>query len=549
MSSSVRIVPLGGLGEIGMNCMAVDADGSIVVIDCGVMFPEKELGIDVIHPDFSYLLDRKDQLSAIVLTHGHEDHIGAVPYLLREINVPVYGPKYALRLVQERLAEHGLAGKVDLRVTKPRERFKLGGIEIEPIRVTHSIADATALVLRTPAGVLVHTGDFKIDLDPADNEPFDIERFTEVGSEGVRMLLSDSTNADVTGTSGSERDVIETLTRLIHNADARVIISLFASNVHRLRAIFAAADATGRHVCMLGRSMHTHTRVATDGGYIKDISAQLVHPDLVQTIARDKLVIVATGTQGEPAAAMARLAGRTHHQLTLDPGDTVILSSRVIPGNEVPVQHLVSDFERQGVIVIDHHTEARVHVSGHAYQSEQERMIDAVRPQSFVPIHGTYHHLAAHARLARKAGVSDALVVENGAIVEFDKASTRVSGTANVGRISVDDREPIPDIVLHDRALLAEFGFALAVVLLDEKGHLLGEPEVFTRGVIDEDDNYDLIGHARDAVAEALEKQDTPLLKLSDEDVRDIAKRALKKFILRRTKRRPITNAIVMRLE
>ncbi|MBK8168765.1 MAG: ribonuclease J [Sandaracinaceae bacterium] len=549
MSSSVRIVPLGGLGEIGMNCMAIDAQGSIVVVDCGVMFPDRSLGIDVIHPDFSYLLARRKELSAIVLTHGHEDHIGAVPYLLREINVPVYGPRYALSLVKERLVEHRLDGKVDLIPTKPRQRFALGGIEVEPVRVTHSIADATALVFRTPAGVLVHTGDFKMDPDPTDEEPFDTERFSQIGDEGVRMLLSDSTNADVPGSSGSESEVFTTLARVITAAKARVVVSMFASNVHRLRAIFAAAQTTGRHVCMLGRSMQTHTRIAMEAGYLKDMSALLIHPDLAQTVARDKLLVIATGTQGEPAAALARLAARSHHQLALEPGDTVVLSSRIIPGNEVSVARIISNFERQGVNLVDHHSEPRIHVSGHATQSEQTRMLDLVRPQGFVPIHGTFHHLAAHARLARAAGISDTSVVENGAIVEFDNATTTIKGSTQVGRINVDEGEPIPDIVIHDRTLLAEYGIAFVVVLIDETGRLLGDPEVFTRGVIHEEDDLELIDHARDAVAEALENHDTPLLRLQDSEIREVAKRALRKFILRRTKRRPITHALVLRLE
>lgn len=529
--------------------MAIDTGGSVVVVDCGVMFPERHLGVDVIHPDFSYLLEQKNALSAIVLTHGHEDHIGAVPYLLREVIVPVYGPRYALELVKERLIEHGLDGRVDLIPTKPGELVKLPGVEFESIRVTHSIADATALAFRTPAGVIVHTGDFKIDLEPTDDEPFDVERFRQLGSDGVRMLLSDSTNADVAGASRGERPVIDALTAHIENAKGRVVVSLFASNVHRLRGIFDAAKRSGRMVCMLGRSMHTHTRVAMETGYLRDVSAELVHPDLAQTVAREKLLVVATGTQGEPAAALSRLASRSHNQLLLDPGDTVILSSRVIPGNEVAVSTIVSDLERQGIRLIDYHVDRDIHTSGHACQSEQEQMLALTRPASFVPIHGTYHHLLAHANIAKAAGVTDALVVENGTVLELDKASTHVVGAAEVGRISVDDREPIPDIVLNDRRLLGEFGVAVVVVMLDERGELLGEPEVLTRGVVHEETEAELLSQARIAVADALDAHNTPLDKAPDDEIREVAKRALRKFILKRTRRRPLTHALILRLE
>ena len=549
MSSALRLVPLGGLGEIGMNCMAVETDDSIVVLDCGVMFPDRGLGVDVIHPDFSYLLERRRLVRAIVLTHGHEDHIGAVPYLLRHLDVPVYGPPYALALVRERLREHGLLEGAELIATRPRARYAAGSIDFEPVRVTHSIADATALALRTPAGLFVHTGDFKIDESMRGDEAFDAERFEQLGDEGVRALLSDSTNVDVPGTSGSEAGVDAVLTDLIASAPARVVIAMFASNAQRMRGIIVATRAAGRQLCFLGRSVQLHARVAVEERVLEDPGALLVPQDRVQSVPRNHLVAIATGTQGEPAAALARLAAETHPTLRLEPGDLVVLSSRVIPGHERTVAGIINDLERRGVVVRSPLTDPGVHVSGHAQREEQRRMIELTRPDGFLPVHGSYHHLRRHAELAHEAGVGEHLVVENGAIVEVDRAAMRVVGHAPVGRISVDAGEEIPDAVLRDRALLAENGVVMAVLVVDASGkRLVQEPDVVTRGVLLEEASAGLLADARADLADAVYALRSPLDRVDDESLRELARRTLKRFFWRELRRKPLTYAIVVRV-
>ncbi len=546
MTSSLRIVPLGGLGEIGMNCMAIEADDDIVVVDCGIMFPDRDFGVDVIHPDFSWLFDRADRVRGVVLTHGHEDHIGALPYLLRELELPVYGPPYALALARERLAELRVDG--DLRDTTPRAAFELGHIEIEPIRVTHSIADATALVIRTAHGTLVHSGDFKIDPTPSDGEQFDVARFEEVGREGVRLLLSDSTNADVPGTSGSEQGVADALDKIVREAPGRVVIAQFASNVHRLRAVLRAAERAGRKVCLLGRSVQNHMRIATQRGYLPDTAGRLIGADAARGQPRKSLLCIVGGTQGEAAAALPRLAAGTHGDLELEAGDTVVLSARTIPGNEQTVNSMIDDLERRGVIVRFRGTDSDVHVSGHACQDEQRRLIELCAPRGFVPIHGAYHHLSRHAELARAVGVSDTLVVENGAVVDVGAGPLEVTDTAPQGRVHVDAGEEIPSEVLRDRHLLAELGMAVVVVVLGRAGSVVGTPDVVTRGVVHEEAEPELIAGARTYVADAIAAGRSSHAWDDDEDVRELARRALKRYFARRIGRKPLTYGVVVRL-
>jgi ribonuclease J len=547
VTGALRIVPLGGLGEIGMNCMAIEAGGRVVVVDCGVMFPDREIGVDVVHPAFDWLLDRRDRIDAIVITHGHEDHIGGLPYLLRDVRAPVYGPPYALGLVRRRLEEHDLDVEPDLRDTVPRRGFRAGAIEVEPIRVTHSIADATALVIRTEAGTIVHTGDFKIDLDPTDGEHFDEARLDEIGREGVRLLLSDSTNAWVDGTAGSERAAGAELDRIVRACSARVVIASFASNVHRLRAAFATAEATGRHVCLLGRSMRTHVEIAVARGYLRDPGAMLVSPDAAQQVPRRKLMVLATGTQAEPAAALARLAAGDHQSLTLEPGDTAILSARTIPGCELAVVEMINALLRRGVEVRFPSTDPGVHVSGHACRNEQRRMIELTMPRAFVPVHGTLLHMTRHAALAAECGVAERLVVENGAVVSVGDGGTTVAGTTPVGRVHVVAGEEIPDEVLRDRALLGELGIATAVVTLDARGRLVGDPEITTRGVLADEDEPELLADARRYVGGELSGLSGPRIDIDVDAFREAARRALARFFGRALGRKPLTAAVVVR--
>jgi ribonuclease J len=531
-----------------MNCMALEQGPDLLLLDCGVMFPFRELGVDVIHPHFGWVLERADRLRAVVLTHGHEDHIGAVPYLLRHVRVPVYGPPHALALLRRRLEEVSPELEVDLRPTAPRERFAVGGVEVEPLRVTHSIPDATALVLRTAAGTVVHTGDFNIDEDPLDGEGFDAERLAQVGDEGVRLLMSDSTNVDVMGDSGQERTVAEALGRLVGEAPRRVVVCLFASNLHRLSALLDIARRAGRQVLLLGRSLHAHVRVGVEVGRLRDPGALLVPPNAAQDWPPHQLLVLATGTQGEAPAALTRLASGTHPTLQLEAGDTVIMSSRVIPGHEQAVSAMVDDLLRREVRVVHRRVDPSVHVSGHAARDEQERMLELVRPQGFLPVHGTLHHLRRHAELARGKGVEDVLVVENGAVVEVDADGLRVVGRARVGRVHVDAGEVVPDGVLRERARLAEVGVALVVVQVGPQGQPVGTPEVMTRGVVSDEREAEVATDAGRYVGERLAESPAVREGFDEADLRERAQRALKRYLVRTLGRRPLTHAVVVRV-
>ncbi len=505
MTGAVRIVALGGLGEIGMNCLVLEAEGCLLVIDCGVTFPEREPGVDVIHPDFDYLLDRADSIEALVLTHGHEDHIGALPYLLRDLDVPVYGPRYALTMVKERLAEAELDTS-QLHVIAPRESRRFGPFDVTPYRVTHSTPDCTGLILRTPAGVLVHSGDFKIDADPVDGEHFDSDLLEQVGDEGVRLLMSDSTNVETAGSSGEERPVLDALESATAGAGGRVVVCLFASNVHRLDSALAAAKRLGRRVLLLGRSLLNHARISRELGLLQHDPGTFVNEEDAQRVPPGELFVIATGSQAEPGAALHRLAYETHHRLRLAEGDRVVLSSRIIPGRERAVYAMVNRLERRGIRVLTRRDEPGLHVSGHACRDEQRRMLELTRPQAFIPVHGTYVHLRRHAELAEEEGVTETLTVENGAVVEVDAAGLHVVDQIETGRVHIQWGEEISRAVLRDRSRMADGGLVMVLLRLGTDGKLEGTPEVSTRGVVDEVDEADLglIEDCQRAVTRAL---------------------------------------------
>ncbi|HEU4533047.1 MAG TPA: ribonuclease J [Polyangiaceae bacterium] len=546
----VRIVPLGGLGEIGMNCMAVEAGDDIVVVDCGVTFPKTDLGIDTYYPDFSWLEARRDRVRAVLITHGHEDHIGALPYFLERFEVPVYGPAYALELARLRLDERGFGrNDVDLVVTKPRGRFRAGGFEIEPVRVTHSIADATALVLRTPAGTLVHTGDFKLDPSPSDGEVTDEARFRELGDEGVRLLLSDSTNVDSHGASASESVAARVLLGLVEGYPNRVIVGLFGSNVHRLHALGEVAMATGRKLVLLGRSVQTHVRAAMEQGRLNWPVDLVAAPEQAAALPRRKVLALATGTQSERLAALARLAARAHPLMTIDEGDRVVLSSRIIPGNEPAVMTMVGDLLRLGADVRTASTDPGVHVSGHAYRDEQSRMIDWVRPRGFLPVHGTLHHLHRHARLAAERGVSEVVVIENGEVAELgaESAFGRVSERAPAGKIPTWNGEDIPAQVLADREAMARAGVAFVTVVVNGAGRPVAPATVSTRGVLDEHADAAVLRDAAREVTKALSERPWPRARPTDEEIADLARLVTRKRLEQRVGKRPVTVANVVR--
>ncbi|HEX6765698.1 MAG TPA: ribonuclease J [Polyangiaceae bacterium] len=468
-SDAIRLVPLGGLGEIGMNCLAVEQRDGLVIIDCGVGFPDNDLGIDVILPDFGWILERASRVHGVFLTHGHEDHIGALPYLLRHLRTPVWGPPHALGLVRRRLAEHDFsASELDLREAVAGKTYGVGPFSIEPVRVAHSIVEASALCLATAAGTVVHTGDFNLDPDPPDGEPTDEARLASLGDAGVALLLSDSTNVDLAERPGSERGVAEAVERLAENATGRVFVALFASNVQRLITFGAMAERLERKLCLLGRSLEAHAGVAREIGRVAWRSDLVVSPEQAEKMPRERVLVLAGGTQAEHGSAMRRLSLGAHPALRVEAGDTVIFSSRAIPGNERAVFGMMNDLLRLGARVHSRATDPAVHTSGHPGRTELERMLALVRPRCFVPVHGTLHHLLRHAELARRLGVSDAVVVEDGTPVVCDGRKLAKEPAVRHGKVMVaKGGEALSDDALRGRAELGRSGIVVVALGFD----------------------------------------------------------------------------------
>jgi ribonuclease J len=559
MADAVRILPLGGLGEIGMNCMALEQGGEALVVDCGVTFDERGLGVDVVHPDFAALEGLR--VAGLFVTHGHEDHIGAIPYLLRRFDAPVFGPRYALGLVRERAAEHEILDHVDLREVAPRARVRVGPFDVEPVRVTHSIADATALAVRTAAGLVLHTGDFKFDDAPTDGEAFDVARFEELGREGVRLLLSDSTNVDAQGAAGSEQGVGDAIDAMVAGAEGAVVVAIFASNVHRLRLLGDIARRHGRKVVALGRSVSTHGRVARAtaratgphaGAPYLEWPSDLVWPaDRARELPRRAILGIATGTQGEEPAALARLGRAEHPAFDLAPGDLVILSSRVIPGNEPRAMRVMTDLLRRGVQVRSWWSDRAVHVSGHAHSGEQRRMIETVRPRAFVPVHGTLHHLLRHAELARACGVPEVCVLENGDVGDLRAdVPLRKDGRVHAGRVHVFAQRPVLPSVLHERAALASQGAAHVVVPIDARGRVAGDVALSTRGVVDEALDAHVVAAARNEAHAAVEElaDGAPPGAVDEAAIAEAARQAVRRHFARVLGFKPVTTAVVLRV-
>lgn len=483
-ADGLRIVPLGGLGEIGMNCLALEQGDDVVVVDCGTSFPSDDYGVDVIHPDFSWLLERREKVRGVFLTHGHEDHIGALPFLLRDLNVPVYGPQHALRLCRIRLEQHGFSERdVELHEVAARRRVELGSFEFETIRVTHSIAQATALAIRTRAGTVLHSGDFKFDPKPSDGEPTDEARLSELGDEGVALLLSDSTNVDELGEAGSEFDVRERLLDRVDAADRRVFVVLFASNVQRLISLGHIAEQTGRRITALGTSLLRHIEIAHDIGLLRWPKGLVLPPERARTYPRKELLVLASGTQAEPGSAMWRLARGEHRFMNVEAGDDVIFSSRTIPGHERLVSTMRCQLLRLGARV-EASRRAGIHTSGHACRAEQERMLRLVRPKAFVPVHGTLHHLRQHAKLAATTGVSVIQVVENGQSLMLNDGRLTRGGVVSAGEVRVGfGREVLDEDLLQRRRDLGRGGHLLVSASCDRAGRLLRLPGVGSIGV------------------------------------------------------------------
>jgi len=531
-----------------MNCLCIECFGKTLVIDCGISFPHSDLGIDSYYPNFSFLESRHNSIAGVVLTHAHEDHIGGLPYLFRVADVPVFGSPHALALAAERLADKG----VDPRLLRqkpftPGRPFQVGPFEVEPVRVSHSIPDACAIAVSCGGTTIVHTGDFKFDPDPPDGAKTNEARLREIGEQGVDLLLSDSTHIDSEGESGSERSVGRALADIISGCDTRVVVGMFSSNVHRLRMVGEIARDQGRTITLLGRSAQTQTRVAMQCNQIDWPSCLLTPPDSLASLDRRRTLIIAGGTQGEPYAALARLALHNHPSVQLTPRDLVLLSSRIIPGNDPSVLTMVDNFLRQGVRVESRSTIPSLHVSGHAHRSELQRMIELLRPKSFVPIHGTIHHLHRHAQFARNLGVPDVGLAENGDIFELGPTGLRKLGHTEVGKVATYYGQEIPDCVLTQRSQLGRQGVAALVVSVDTQGNLLRPPSLRCLGILDETERADVMACAVDSITKILSRKPYTTEIPTDQQIIDVAERAVQRCFDGFSSRKPITMVQVIR--
>ncbi len=546
MTAQLRIVPLGGLGEIGRNMLAIECGDDIVVVDSGLMFPAQEmLGVDLVIPDIGWLLERSSRVRGIVLTHGHEDHIGALPYVLPRLPVPVYGTALTLGLLRNKLREHRLIETTDLHTVVPGDTVSLGCFEVEWVHSTHSIPDACALALHTPVGVIVHSGDFKIDTTPVQGEPPDLARLARLGDQGVLLLLSDSTNAEQDGTTPSERSVGPGLDSLFASAPGRILMATFASNISRLQQAINAARVSDRRCFIVGRSMLKNLGVAQELGYVDAPPSIFVSPREHEQVKDAKLAILCTGAQGEPLSALSRIAADEHHMVKLHEGDTVVISANPIPGNEEAVHRTVNNLYRRRAHV---YRAARhgVHASGHASREELKLLLALVRPRYFIPVHGEYRHLAVHAELARAVGIAAERVIpiDNGTIVELDGDTIRRSSMrASAGYVYVDGLsiEEADDVVFRDRAQLAQDG-AIIVVLTVERstGTVVGGPDLVTRGFIDGSES--LLDEAREHILSLV----SGLAPDTDWTVwQSTVHEGLSRFLFRKTKRRPLILPVV----
>ena len=547
----VKIIPLGGLNEIGKNFTVIECPNDMFVIDCGLAFPDSEMpGVDIVIPDFSYVEKNQEKLRGVVLTHGHEDHIGGLPYFLKKFNVPVYGTRLTLGLVEGKLKEHGLLGTVKLNVVTPRQTVKLGCMAVEFIRVNHSIPDAVGMAIHTPAGVLIHTGDFKVDYTPIEGGIIDLPRFAELGNKGVLALMADSTNAERPGYTMSERKVGESFVKLFNKAEGkRIIIATFASNVHRVQQIINNAVTHGRKVAVSGRSMVNVISKGIELGYLKVPDGVLVDIDTISRYAPEKMVIVTTGSQGEPMSALTRMSANEHRNVTITPMDFIIISANPIPGNEKYVTKVVNDLMRLGAEVI-YESMYEVHVSGHACQEEQKLLLSITKPKFFIPVHGEYKHLMKHRDTALSVGIpeSNIIIADIGNVIETDGVDMKITGQVPAGKVLVDGLGvgDVGAIVLRDRKHLAQDGLIIAVATIDRaSGDILAGPDVVSRGFVYVRESEDLMDHAREVVELALDGcLDKGITDWSK--IKAAVKDALSDYVWKRTKRSPMILPIIM---
>ncbi len=543
-SPKLKVIPLGGLGEIGKNMMVLEYENDIIIIDAGLMFPEEEmLGIDLVIPDLSYVTERKEKVRGIIITHGHEDHIGALPYLLPQLdNTPVYATKLTNGLIRVKLKERKTREGVNLKILDPGKEISLGKFKIELFPVCHSIPDAAGIIVRTPVGTIVHSGDFKVDYTPVSGRPTDLSRLSQLGAQGVLLLLSDSTYAELPGYTPSEQTVGESLDHVIGSAPGRVIVTTFSSLISRIQQVIDAAARHQRRVFIIGRSMTDTVRISLELGYIKAPEGTLGRIDEIKGLPPEKIVLVTTGSQGEPTSALVRMANRDHRHVNIQRGDTIVLSATPVPGNESLVNRTVDNIFKLGARVI-YNKLGQVHVHGHASQEELKLVLSLVKPKYFVPVHGEYRHLSLHARLAESIGIPEenTFVMEDGDVLELSANTAKINGKVSSGHVYVDGLSvgDIGGVVLRTRRMLSRDGIVVVIIAVNrQSGKLVGRPDIVTRGFIDTREFMGMMNESRELLAKTLDHSGGRVAEWSfiNNKVRD----TLEKFYYNRTKRRPM---------
>jgi ribonuclease J len=550
----LRFIPLGGLDEVGMNCALMECNGSMLMVDCGYTFPESDsYGVDYILPDWSYVMDNLDRLDGILLTHGHQDHIGALPYFLKEVDVPLYSGEFTLKMVESQLKEHHLHDKVDMFPIATDELLEIGPFQIEFIHVNHSVPNARSISLNTPVGRYIFTGDWKMDQMPLYEPVLDMQTFADFGRDGVRAVFGDSTNAESEGFSTSEYEVYEGISNVADDTEGRLIVAQFSSNLHRLDNLLDLAHRHDRKVLLMGRSIRDNVELAIEEGYLNLPDENItIKPHQLDNYNDDQVMIICTGSQAEPRAAMTRMAYGDHHTVTLTEDDTVVLSARVIPGNERGIQQMLDELTRRGASVVTA-KQAPIHGSGHAKRDELKILLNLTQPDSLVPVHGHYRMRQKHAELAEEVGVPYQHVIENGDVLQFTEDDTRVVGSLNPGRVLVDGANvgDLESVALRDRAKLADAGIIVAFVVMDKSaGELEAKPELIQRGLMGAESDTDI----EDMLERAADAAEQGILQLSDNarrdfnEVDDAIQRSVRKFFRRRIDRKPVVIPVIHEL-
>jgi len=540
----LRIIPLGGLGEFGLNMMLLECGDAAIAIDCGLMFPGADLlGIDLVIPDVAYLLERKDRLKGIVLSHAHEDHVGALPYILNHFSVPIFGTRLTLGLINNRLREHDLDNTADLREITAGRPWEIGPFQVEGIRVTHSLMDCLALAIETPIGTVIHTGDFKIDNTPMEGEMFDFQRFAAYGEKGVLLLLSDSTNVERSGYTPPEREVGRNLEQIFRESGGKILVSTFSSSIPRIQQVVDISESCGRRIVLSGRSMIRNSQVAAELGYLRLPRSFMTENESWRELPAERLTFLTTGSQGEPLSVLHRVALDDHKSIKIDPGDTVILSSKFIPGNEKTISNLINHLYRRGAEV-HYEKVSEIHVSGHASQEELKTMLQLTRPRYFVPIHGEYRHLVRHRKLAQDVGVPEdhCFILEDGDVLEMTATSAKKVQPIQVGRVFVDGKGvgDVGDVVIRDRRHLSEDGMVLAVMAIHhQSGEIVAGPDLISRGFMRDEEGEEVLGQARKVVLDVLASLNRET-RTDPAELQEEVRKALRRYFRKRFERHPV---------